>query len=348
MEISDMKTDPTDALLHKIARIRDESLGGLADRPAARKLFTAVTMLPAEPARRSQSGRRFAVAAVAAVAATAAVAMGGVAVMHTTGTGPDGRPSTTVSTAPAPPVTNVAYVLDHAAAAAEARQFTLPRPDQWIYFENRTTGSVIPGGVATGGPYETHTDVSWVRPDDSQSAGFDKHGRLRISGKLTSIPPSDYATLAAMPTQPQALLDWVYQRANAVGPARPSGEERYAQEFRVLNGILRDKLLPPKVEAAIFRAIKIIPGVTLVRGAKDGDGRPALAVGRVSEGWLQEQILLDAKTYQYMGERSIAIKDVTLPKPDDGPAPHIKKGTLQVIVVRLAAGIVDKPGQRPS
>jgi hypothetical protein len=111
----------------------------------------------------------------------------------------------------------------------------------------------------------------------------------------------------------------------------------------MLSAILRDHVLPPKQEAALFRAIKQIPGVTLA-GKVDAAGRPAIALGRTTEGWLREELLLDPTTYAYLGERSIAIKDHIL-KGGDGTA-KVKKGTLQLQSVRLAARIVDKPGQR--
>jgi hypothetical protein len=49
------------------------------------------------------------------------------------------------------------------------------------------------------------------------------------------------------------------------------------------------------VEAACFQALGRLSGVTLVPGAVNVDGRPALAVARVHEGWLRDEILLAAQ-----------------------------------------------------
>ncbi|MFI0453125.1 hypothetical protein [Actinomadura sp. 6N118] len=57
-------------------------------------------------------------------------------------------------------------------------------------------------------------------------------------------------------------------------------------------------------------------------------------------------MLLDPKTYAYLGQRLVTSKDETI-RSDGEPPRVVKKGTLVGITVRLAAGIVDKPGERP-
>lgn len=102
--------------------------------------------------------------------------------------------------------------------------------------------------------------------------------------------------------------------------------------------------LPPAQEAATYRAMAKIPGVGLNRRAVDVQGRPAVAVFFIIEGWLKSEILLDPVTYAYRGHRSIAVKDHTSPA---SPRWTIKKGTIESQSARLAAGFVDRPGQRP-
>jgi hypothetical protein len=107
--------------------------------------------------------------------------------------------------------------------------------------------------------------------------------------------------------------------------------------------ILRNGVAPPKAEAAIFRAIKLLPGVTLNKDAVDLAGRKAVAVGLVMGGYLRQEILLDQKTYRYLGERTVAIKDHTEHATDGTWT--TKKGGVINLDVRTASGIVDKPGQ---
>jgi hypothetical protein len=124
-------------------------------------------------------------------------------------------------------------------------------------------------------------------------------------------------------------------------------EGRYSTAYRMLGAILRNNVLPPRLEAAIYWALKRIPGVTLVENKVDAAGRPAIALGRVEEGWLHEEVLLDPKTYAYLGERAISTRDKVF-KTEYGTTERLKKGTLQRLMVRTAAGVVDRPGQRVS
>jgi hypothetical protein len=52
-------------------------------------------------------------------------------------------------------------------------------------------------------------------------------------------------------------------------------------------------LASPELEAAIFRALEEVPGVTVTE--LDVSRRPALAVAQ-TEDWLQEELLLDKRT----------------------------------------------------
>jgi hypothetical protein len=283
--------------------------------------------------------------AVGALAATIAI---GVTVVQTTGgTDKTGRPRSVLPGIPAGPVANAAEALDRAAAAADARAFTPPRPDQWIYTEFRVRTSVHEGGAVTSGPYRTITQRSWERADGKKIAEI-QGGRLKVLDEFdNTIPPSGYFVLAALPTDPAALLRWV-DRENGEKPGS-KGEPRMA--FETLSVILRQNVLPPRMEAAIFRAIKTLPGVTLVDNAADAAGRPAIALGMIAEGWLHEEVMLDPKSYAYLGERAISIKGHTLRGAGDDPdvvAGYVKKGVLQNLTVRTAARIVGEPGQRTS
>ncbi|MFF5259073.1 CU044_5270 family protein [Actinomadura viridis] len=297
------------------------------------------------PAARRRSFRPFrlprpALRLVAAGTLAAAIAAGVTIAQTAGGTGPDGRPRAVLPGLPAGPVANAAEALERAAVTAERRAFTPPRPDQWIYLESRRHTSAKAGGVATGGPYATRVVREWKRADGAKTATV-RGGRLEILDAMRSTPPQDYPSLAALPTDPDALLAWIYKEMGGLG-STPEG--RYETAYAMLGAILRDNVLPPKVEAALYRAIKKIPGVTLVRKV-DGAGRPALGLGRVAEGWLHAELLLDPQTFTYLGERSVAVKDHTVSGPDVNTM--VKKGTVQLMQTRQAAGIVDRPGQRP-
>lgn len=321
---------------------REAARAALLARAASSKETTVphATETPAPVARRTRrvrlpkAGVRLAAVGVLA----AAIAAGVTVVQGSGGTDEHGRPRSVVPGVPAGPVANASEALERAARAAESRPFTPPRPDQWIFTEFRGRKGATPNGPLSRDPGKIRVTRQWQRADGKKAALIEK-GRLEILGTMPTTPPSDYPSLAAMPTEPGALLAWVYKDLGGLGE---TAEGRYSTAYTMLGAVLRDNVLPPKVEAALYRAIKRIPGVRLERGV-DAAGRPALALGRLTEGWLSEQLLIDPKTYTYLGERSVAVKDHTS-RGEDGSLTY-RKGDLGILSVRLKAAVVDKPGQ---
>ncbi|MWA01936.1 hypothetical protein F8568_016460 [Actinomadura sp. LD22] len=316
-----MKVHPTDNLVRTLSRVDDASLAGFADRPGARRLMDDITAGPV-PERRSRRRLPRLTLRIAAVGAVAAVTTAAVSLVMTDD---EGRPR------PAVPgigsVAEAAVVLDHASAAAKSRPYTAPGPQQWLYTKFKMTAPAHPSGIATGGPYTTKSWELWRRVDGkNQYAAYE-------NGKLGKSPATREAPLAArfdpLPTDPDALLRKI------------GGGNDLA--FHTLGTILAESLHPPATEAAIFQAIKLIPHVTATAGVVDADGRPAVSLGLTDPaGWLRSEILLDPKTYRYLGERSITVQDHRV----DGKV-TVKRGTLQFIQVREAVGVVGEPGERP-
>ncbi|WP_433510791.1 CU044_5270 family protein [Nonomuraea sp. CA-143628] len=247
------------------------------------------------------------------------------------------------------PAANAQVLLHKAAAVARDRPFTAPRPNQWVYIETRIQGpgNAAPGEVQTPKtPMKTTVDRAWTRADGKVLAMFED-GKLVRSSTGGGMPPVDYATVAALPTDPDALLAWLYRNLGG-------SQKEDVVAYRLLGSLLNDNLVPPAQEAAVYQAMAKIPGVTVNEDAVDVAGRPALAVGCVEDGWVGHEILLDRTTYTYLGERAVAVADHTsaaqVPSPEGNQqtASHtIKKGTVMSLSVRLAIGITDKPGVRP-
>ncbi|TMR39705.1 CU044_5270 family protein [Actinomadura geliboluensis] len=324
-----MKPHSTDELLRSMARVRDESLAGFADRPAARSLMEDVIRAETGPQPRAVKPARFRMGArLAAVGALAAVAVAGVALRGADDPGGQGAPPARIALGtPA----EAAHVLDRAAAVAVTRPSAEAAPRQWVYTKMRLTSSAKPAGIVIGGPYKTDTWEVWRRGDGKQYAAY-QDGRLRAGHELVSSAVA--SRFEPLPGDPAALLRKV----------RGEGGDQMA--FETLVTILRDSSHSPETEAAIFRAIKLIPGVTPVEGEVEIAGRPAIALGLTVEGWLHEEVLLDPKTYAYLGERAIAVKTRTFAS-EGGPAVTVKAGTLQRLMVRVAIGVVGKSGERP-
>jgi len=68
---------------------------------------------------------------------------------------------------------------------------------------------------------------------------------------------------------------WVYDLAEDVTGA---GLTEHGAVYSIFNGILRENVLPPELEAAIYRALKDVPGVTV--DTVEIFGRPALALAQ--------------------------------------------------------------------
>ena len=260
------------------------------------------------------------------------LALAGLAVVETLG-GADGdgeRGVLGVSSASA-------AVLNQAAAVAERQPFTAPRDDQWIYTEDELAG----------GRGETTTRRTWRRADGGGIATLDERGRLDVTEMPEARPgrspaPFDsYKAAAALPADPDGLLRWAYGQTAAVTGA---GSTVDAEVFNIFRVILGHGVLPPELRAAIFRAMAQIPGVRV--RTVDLQGVAALAVSQ-TDGWLDQELLLDKDTYAYRGQRSTVVRDATIDPPKAGnPIGEVERGD-RATLTRVATAVVDKPGERP-
>jgi hypothetical protein len=314
-------------------KILHESWGS-PNAPSREVTTRARAALLARAAESSTATRRFRPLAVGALALAIAV---GVALADLSG-GSDGERKSVLPGLPAVPVASAA-VLEQAAVAAETKPFTAPRDDQWIYIEDRFSPSE--GGT------ETHR--SWRRADGRGMAWIDENGKLafrpaeppRRPGRPQSGLPESYKDFAALPTGSDALLRWAYAQAkNITG----GGMNDDGDVYLLFNSLLREHVLPPELEAGIFRALKQIPGVKVE--TVDVFEQPALSLGLTTADWLHEELLLDPRTYAYRGERSTVIRDATIdPLKAGNETGEVNKGS-RVVVARVTTAIVDQPGDR--
>jgi hypothetical protein len=271
----------------------------------------------AQPRRRRRMPRR---AALAAGLAAAAIAALGIA--HD------------LAGTPGPvEAASAAEVLQRAADAAQRRPFTAPLDHQWIYTEEKITD--LDDG-------RTLVMETWRRADgefEMRRGG----GRPAETGRLRPTGPLDsYKAAAALPTDPAALLAWARSQTGSITGAGSTPE---AEMYGLLRGILDGNgVLPPDVAAAVFGALKRIPGVTV--RTVDVNGRRVIALALTDE-WLRQELLLDAETYAYTGQQSTVVEDaVVSPEKAGNATGRIEKGS-SVVSVRIAAGVVEKPGERP-
>jgi hypothetical protein len=292
-------------------------------------------------ARATAKAERRGYAPIAAVGGSALAIVVAVSLVETLGgTSTDGRPALSVPGF-AVPAANAAQALERAAVVAERKPFTAPRDDQWFYFEDRHS---IPLDA------DVRPSQTWRKVDGTARAWIGENGKLQVRElELPTRHPArptpvleDYRALAALPADPDLLLRWAHGLADNITGA---GLTEHGDVYSIFNHILRDNVLPPRVEAAIFRALKQVPGVTVIDDV-DALGRPAFALGQ-TEDWLHEELLLDKETYEYRGERSTVVENAVIdPLKAGNSTGRVTKGARYVFV-RVVTAVVDAAGQRP-
>jgi hypothetical protein len=195
------------------------------------------------------------------LAGAAAIAAAGVAAVAVL------APATTPASRPGhlPPVQTAAYVLHRAATAAAGQAAGRGR-----FFVSESE-YVIPGN-GQGAPAKR---IIWV--------GNGVTGRLvQGPGRGSSAPiPAgisfghrtiSWAQLQHLPTQPGRLLAEVADVSGNLGQPLP------VAEFSTITGLLFESPTPPALRSALYLAAARLPGVTLVKNARDLLGRPAAEV----------------------------------------------------------------------
>jgi hypothetical protein len=332
-----------DELVRLLPELADRDLPSGRERQIQEFVMTEIHT---DPAPRRRPHRRL----VLATSALAAVAVGAVAVVANGSSGvgqtPGGSPPRPAAAPSTPGLAPVARTFDLAAAYAAARPFTPPRPDQWIYIQDRQLSPSSLARAKRQKPVET--TQTWMRADGRKMAGSnpERNGALETWDQV-----SEYPALSNLPTDPRRLLaqlraELLAPPPSVAGPALPVPAEVAPMEDRLFGrivDILAQNLLPPAVTAALWRAAALIPGVTQSPGTVKVDGRTLIAVGRIQQGWLSEQLLVNPDTYDFVGYRTVATRDHTI-DTGNGRGIRVPKGEVQNVSTRLAAAIVDRPG----
>ncbi|MFE0145829.1 CU044_5270 family protein [Nonomuraea sp. NPDC059007] len=232
-------------------------------------------------------------------------------------------------------------VLEQAAQTIEKRPVAPePRPDQWQYTK-------IFNVQPAGGRSSTYED--WLRYDGKQTAGRDMEGKFRVQdvppdpGDDDLSPQAYRKKLLKLPTDPDELFAHVAGDRHWIDNPREEGvpkrvEAPDVRAYRILTLYLKQQaVMPPKLEAAIFRALAKIPGVRIEQNVKDATGRTGLGLFRSAEG-PRRYLILDPGTYRVMADQTVWLQD----EVRDGKV-LVKKGAIFADVV-LATGIVDRPG----
>jgi hypothetical protein len=263
-----------------------------------------------------------ATAAAAAVAVAAGLAGYGLS----TGNAPAPRPSAAPEhpAAPSQGVLAARVLRDASAAASRIPPKTTPSPGQWIY--SKLVQYQYPQGTSSG--------ENWITFDGTESAYYESSGSPITVHTSPTTPPADiksnplaafntdatpqtaYYALASLPTAPSQLLAALNKVVEAAGGANlvagdpvagQAPKNKSQLEFDYLSLLLWNAAggvgAPPNAEAAAFRAMAAIPGVTVQQGITDAAGNPAIGV---SDDGGYDQLLLDPVSYQVTGLRQLS------------------------------------------
>jgi hypothetical protein len=283
---------------------------------------------------------RFAIAAGVAVAAAVAV----VAAVAVTRPGDEQppppkaggpvRPTSASAVLPYARPASAAEFLENAAWTAERRPWTEPRPEQFMYietlelrnkpsYENQHPNDPIKPGLG-----ENRKVQRWYSVDGQTMAGYE-NGKLVVTKQDQngrSFARVAWPTITAM-NSPEKVTDDVH------GPGSMGVD---------LDAFIGQYVLPPNVQAAIFRYLAQESGMKTNPDAVNIDGRPAIGLGRTIEGYLSQELLFDKQTYALIGERLVAIKDHVTHGDDADLVSHKGDVFRQVIYAKMI--IVDKAG----
>jgi hypothetical protein len=150
------------------------------------------------------------------------------------------------------------------------------------------------------------------------------------------------AVRADLPTDAEAMLRYLYRPGDegAGGPNVPADQKAFQRASEVIEA----SLSAPAVQAAVFRAVAQMPGVTVSPGAVDAAGRRGVAVTRTG-GPFRFELIFDAKTHRYLGsswdvvDLATVFRGLTIRGMKSGDP------TTQTAILRVA--IVDRAGQLP-
>jgi hypothetical protein len=216
-------------------------------------------------------------------------------------------------------------VLDRAAASALAQPTTIPRPDQFVYWNMVNSGygttetwRSVDGsrnGFALSGGKKV---MLWGCHDGWQTVRPDPGSRLK---SITQRCAADPAYLPDMPISASGMPSYLARKFGVGLRDAPVAQ-------KVTEVLLDQNYLLPAQRAALYRFFVTLPGLKVVPRVRDYIGRPGVGVSLTTDGFTAMWIF-DPKTFAYLGSADLVGRKLSF-----GSA-----------VVKVA--IVDKVGQRP-
>ncbi|MEO3755074.1 CU044_5270 family protein [Streptomyces sp. B6B3] len=235
-----------------------------------------------------------------------------------------------------------AELLTLAAQAAGRATQEPPADDQYVYAE--VTGFIHNQVMTDEDSFELErreaSSERWSSVDGSRrSLEREEHGDEWYPAVTDpSLSEPTYRLLESLPTDPEVLLEQIYDEAERQYGAN-SGDPLPPDQgaFEIIGTLLSTGLVPPDTAATLYRAAAMIPGVVTHEDAEDAMGREGVAIAREHDGWSREWIFAGDMS-RLLGLRGV----VTESGPFGGA------GTVYETFAISRVGVVDEPGQVPS
>lgn len=346
--------------------VSDEAFAQLADQITAQLPRAAPSAL-----RRRQVRLPLAVAAGVAAAALAA---GSILLAVRSPEGRSIAASPVPSSAPRPsvpvgplaaPSAAAAQLVTYATRQAATETFN-PQPDQWMYTDVRMAefpDAPRRGHVAVDPPFKPVDFQQWLRVDGKKEADIEggKLVRNAMAGGPFAHDPGEvtfgwsdlrYPYLESLPVSPAQLTEVIestlaaQNNGHALPPGVIPGTSGIAifEAVEALEGNV--PVLPPALQAGLYGVLAHDPAVSFDPSVTDYAGQTGAAFSAsLDNGQTQDSIIVNTRTYAYMGLQETALKTFTRP---GGAGTYLyHKGAVLNLQAVLAAGIVRYPGQRP-
>ncbi|GAA2926145.1 hypothetical protein GCM10020221_22840 [Streptomyces thioluteus] len=267
----------------------------------------------------------------------AATAVAGTLVVTTLTGGHDEPPAARVPLAETGTGRGAVVLLDRIAAVALKSGTKPVRDDQYVYVRSVATETEHIKPVKAG---KLKQREDWF----SQNSGpTNDVGVFREDGEYVTIHGADkdpagidrptYQWLASLPTDPDALLRRLRKETRPI-----KGQEFDQTVFDTIGNLLWTGVMPPRTEAALYKAAAKIPGVVTMRDAVDADGRHGVAVAREDRQLgRRTEWVFDKKSLSYLGRRTY------LTRTDEWG----KAGTLVWANAILERAVVDRARDIP-
>lgn len=205
-----------------------------------------------------------------------------------------------------PRTQTVAQVLETAARNADdsPRSPAAPEGDAWVY---TVTTNCKFGSCFEERRWDEYSGARFAFKSGQPNAGNDDDLRIQKTNlaalsHIGGSPRRDAYELGKLPAEPSAALREI-TTDRYFGTPLNAGDGPSKQFERIATVFETSKAMPPRAAAALYRAMALIPNITVVdKPVKDAFGRTGTAI-RADDANPSRQvyIILAPKTYSYLG-----------------------------------------------